>query len=164
MNNINTKGHSTKLLQNSFAKNCQFSCGLRNRICSLLTVSIPFDRVKFRMTTFAQESTRLSCWLQVVKFLPPANEICGKVMFLHVSVILSRRGVRAMHAPLLCTPPSTHAPHHACPSATHAPCQTCPPPRMPPPTIWSMSGRYASYWNAPLLTYILLRSLIVEIQ
>ena len=78
-------------------------------------------------------------------FLPPANEVCGEVMFLHASAILFTWGwgVRA-----------THAPRHACPPAMHPPRHTCPLPHMPPPChapppmIRSMSARYASYWNA----------------
>ena len=65
-----------------------------------------------------------------------------------------------MHAPLPCPPPHTHP-------ATHTPCHVCPPamhfplPCMPPAThapryyeMRSMSGRYASYWNAFLLHFI----------
>ena len=49
-----------------------------------------------------------------------------------------------MHSPLPLMPPC-----HACPPlATHAPCHTCPPCHAHPPMIWSMSVRYASYWNA----------------
>ena len=43
-------------------------------------------------------------------------------------------------------PPATHAP-----LAMHAPV-----PRSPPPTIWSMSGRYASFWNVSLFFIIFL--------
>ena len=73
---------------------------------------------------------------------------CGKVMFLHLSVILSTGG-----ACVACTPPATHAPlamwtpYHTCPprhahplathapnpSATHAPLPCTPPPCMPSP-------------------------------
>ena len=53
-----------------------------------------------------------------------------KVMFLHASVIL----FTGPACPLSCMLPC-----HAHPSAMHAP---------HPTTIWSMSGRYASYWNA----------------
>ena len=60
-------------------------------------------------------------------------EVCGKVMFLHASVILFLGGMQAMHAP-----PAMHATCH-----THT------------PTTWSMSGQYASYWNASLLSLLL---------
>ena len=75
------------------------------------------------------------------------NEVVAKVMFLHLSVILFTGGVclsacwdttsRIRYPPGAATPPP--------------PKQT--PPRSRPPTeadsgIWSMSGRYASYWNA----------------
>ena len=90
--------------------------------------------------------------IYVFYLLPPA-----KVMFLHASVIVSMGGMHAMHAcPLPCMPPAMHAP-----PTTHAP----PPPCIPPtihgpchthtPMIWSMSGQYASYWNASLLSLLL---------
>ena len=45
---------------------------------------------------------------------------CGKVMFLHLSVILSTRGdMHDMHAPWACMPPSTQTP------------QACMPPSLP---------------------------------
>ena len=60
------------------------------------------------------------------QWLPPANEVHGKVMFLHVSVILFT-GERAC---MPCTPLPCMLP-----SAIHAPlCHTCPLPCMPPPT------------------------------
>ena len=59
---------------------------------------------------------------------------CGKVMFLHLSVILSTRGdMHDMHAPWACMPPQhtntpgmhasqhAHFPGHACPLGMHAP-------------------------------------------
>ena len=63
------------------------------------------------------------------------QQSCGKVMFLHLSVILSTGGAcmpphracpPAMHASLPCTPPATHAPCHAHPLAMHPPCNACP--------------------------------------
>ena len=74
--------------------------------------------------------------------LPPASEVCGKVMFLHASVILSMGGedMRAMHALPAMHAPTTHAPHHThtplpcTPPAMHAPCHTCPLTRIPPAT------------------------------
>ena len=79
-------------------------------------------------------------------YLPPANKVCGKVMFLHVSVILFTRGdVHGMYAPLpraplphmhpvMHAPPAIHDPCYTCPPSpvTHAPCHTCPPPCTPP--------------------------------
>ena len=83
--------------------------------------------------------------------LPPANEVCGKVMFLHASVILStgEGGVRAMHAPYHTRTPLCHA----C-----LPCHARPLPCMPLPhgyyEMRSMSGQYTSYWNAFLFMYL----------
>ena len=71
-------------------------------------------------------------------FLQPANEVCEGYVF--TGVCLSTGGVHAMHAP-----PSMHAPEHAC-TPGHA--------RAPSGgyyEMWSMNGRYASYWNAFLL-------------
>ena len=70
------------------------------------------------------------CYLNILfHLLPPANEVCGKVMFLQVSVILSTWGACvAGEACVLRTPPTMHTP------TMHAPlCHTCPPlPHMPP--------------------------------
>ena len=49
--------------------------------------------------------------------LPPANEVCGKVMFLHMSVILSIGGMCGMLVPLPHMPPLPHMT-----PATHNPC------------------------------------------
>ena len=65
----------------------------------------------------------------VLSYLPPAYEVCGKVMFLHASVILSTWGACmprtppcAMHAPLPpACPPPPHMPPTCTPPATHAP-------------------------------------------
>ena len=103
---------------------------------------------------------------------PYGNLFCEGYVF--TGVCLSRGGCRP------CTPPATHTPAtHVCPYTTHSPCHACPMPRTPchacplpctspamhapstqpaPSThspryyeMWSMSGRYASYWNAFLL-------------
>ena len=96
-------------------------------------------------------------------YLPPANEVWGKVVFLHLFVILFTEGGSAsVHAgipPRDQAPPGTDTPSGA---ATLTQEQT-PPTRHPPPEqthtprskacweIRSTSGRYASYWNAILL-------------
>ena len=115
--------------------------------------------------------------LQFVEcFLPPANEVWGKVIFLHLSVILFTGGLPqcmlGYHQP-------PHPQDHALPRTRHPPgpgtpwtmqplgtrqplLGPCTPSRtMHPPgpctpqsracwEIWSTSGRYASYWNAIL--------------
>ena len=74
------------------------------------------------------------------------NEVAAKVMFLLVSVILFTEGLPqcmlGYHQPPL---PGKEAPL---------------PPRKeaPPPGIRSMSGRYASYWNAFLCLVMLILS------
>ena len=79
---------------------------------------------------------------------------CGKVMFLHLSVILSTGGVSAsVHAgihPHGQTPPS-HPPGQTTPG--RHPLGRHPLGRytLPPPADGYCSGRYTSYWNAFLL-------------
>ena len=92
---------------------------------------------------------------QSMSYLPPANEVWGRVIFLHLSVILFK-GVclsacwdttpRAMHTPGPCNTPSwTHA---TPPSRTHAPPRpmhspglcTTPQDHAPPPPVQSMLG------------------------
>ena len=88
-------------------------------------------------------------YIMLRHLLPPANVVCAKVMFLHLSVILLTGGGvcvtwPTMHAPPKqpCTPPGSHARppwqprtppgSHACPpAATHAPQQPRTPPRQP---------------------------------
>ena len=56
------------------------------------------------------------------KLIPPANEVCSKVMFLHASVILSTGWACVPHM----------SPCHTCPLAIHAPLPHTPLPRTPP--------------------------------
>ena len=66
--------------------------------------------------------------------LPPANEVWGKVIFLHLFVILFTGGVCLSACWDTTTPRTMHPPQHrACWG------------------IWATSGWYASYWNAYLL-------------
>ena len=94
-----------------------------------------------------------SCCLVFFKndhpFLPPANEVWGKVIFLHQSVILSTGGV-----PGQVHPTGTYTPWASTPQG-----QVPPPGRYTPragtlPIQWFMHGQYASYWNAFLLLLI----------
>ena len=102
--------------------------------------------------------TTLWYFAQVAKCLTEIKVFCyrpqwswAKVMFLQASVILSTGGggSASVHAgiPTLLdqTPPSPPLIRH------HPPDQT--PPREADASIRSMSGRYASYWNAFLLEY-----------
>ena len=80
---------------------------------------------------------KLTCEINLVfvRYLPPANEVWGKVMFLHMSVILFTGGWVSAHCMLRHTPPWADT---------------------PPPGyygIQSTSGWYASYWNAYLLIF-----------
>ena len=75
--------------------------------------------------------------------LPPANEVWGKVIFLHLSVILFTGGGLPGKVPTRAgTPPGRYTPRQVplrqVPPAMHA-------------GLRSTSGRYASYWNAFLL-------------
>ena len=66
-------------------------------------------------------------------------QVCGKVMFLHESVILSRGG-RTCHTHLLqYMPPAMHTPCHTHTPVIHPPCHACPPATHAPIAIWSMS-------------------------
>ena len=122
-------------------------------------------------------------WFFVFILLPPTNEVWGKVIFLHLSVILFT-GVwsASVHAgisppppprtrhPLEQTPPWDQAPPEQTPQTGQTPPgtrhpsleQTPPPPQSRPPRssacweIRSTSGRYASYWNAILLLILFL--------
>ena len=76
------------------------------------------------------------------------NEVVAKVMFLLVSVILLTEGV-CLSACWDTTPPGSRTPKKEAP-----PRRQTPPKRRYPPGIRSMSGRYASYWNAYLLAII----------
>ena len=95
--------------------------------------------------------------------LPPTNEVWGKVIFLHLSVILFTRGSTREGTALdrytllwVGTPLGRYTAYQVHPLAGTPPRQV-PPGRYPPgqvhplPTvhagIWSTSGQYASYWN-----------------
>ena len=90
----------------------------------------------------------------VLSFLPPANEVWGKVMFLHLCVILFKGGFASGKRGL--RPGSGVCIHRK--GGLH--------PGLPNGyyEIQSTSGRYASYWNASLLyVHHLLFSLTVPI-
>ena len=74
--------------------------------------------------------------------LPPANEVWGKVIFLHLSVFLFTGGVPGqVHPPGQVYPPDRYLPWTGTPPGRSPPAGT-------PPCRWSMRWRYASYWNA----------------
>ena len=93
------------------------------------------------------------------------NEVVAKVIFLHLSVILSRGGLPqcmlGYHPLGPGTPQSRHPPGTRHPPWEQTPPEQTPPEQTPPGTrhtpreadsgIRSMSGRYASCWNAFLL-------------
>ena len=114
-------------------------------------------------------------------FITTCKWSCGKVMLLHMSVILFTGCVCAMHVPchtcaLSCTPPAMHAPCHACPHHAPLPCMV---PTMHAPTLNTSlphthpamhapamhapchahpllkCGWHASYWNAVLVVSII---------
>ena len=77
------------------------------------------------------------------------NEVVAKVIFLHLSVILFTGGVcQGEPPPCQGEPPPTR-------QTTHPPRTRQIPPREEDCSIRSMSGLYASYWNAFLLRMIL---------
>ena len=80
---------------------------------------------------------------------------CGRIMFLHLSVILFTRGSQT--PPPGQTPPGKTPPRQTPPPGRHPPGQTPPqadtsprqtPPGQTPPGDDHCSGRYTSYWNA----------------
>ena len=104
-------------------------------------------------------------------FLPPAKEVWGKVIFLHLSVILFTGGSASVYggipiSPREQTPPraDTLRSRHSLelgadtPWSRHPPRAGTPRSQEQTPTplcsacwkIRSTSGRYASYWNANL--------------
>ena len=108
-----------------------------------------------------------------LSFIPPANKLWGKVIFVHLFVILFTGG--SMWAG---TPPSTrytNPPGQGTPLSTRYTPQTRYPPRPGTPTrdqvhpparacweIRSMRGQYASYWNAILFTELNYENFIVS--
>ena len=97
------------------------------------------------------------CWNALL--LPPANEVWGKVIFLHLSVILFTGGVLPQCMLVYPTPSSRPPPHpwsrHPLRSRHIPRADTLPRAGIPLCSacweIQSTSGRYASYWNAILL-------------
>ena len=82
-----------------------------------------------------------------VIFLPPANKVWGKVMFLHLCVILFTEGVciqGGLYLVGVCIQGGLHRGDGQTP---------LPPPPIGCYGIQSTSGRYASYWNAFLSNY-----------
>ena len=80
-----------------------------------------------------------------VIFITGRNEVVAKVMFLHLFVILFTGGGCLPRCMLgYHTPPGADTP------------QSRPPGADTPPRIRSMSGRYASYWNAFLFNNVTL--------
>ena len=69
---------------------------------------------------------KFKCYSDLHIYRPQRS--CGKVMLLHLSVILFTGGCACHAHPNHACPPATHASCHACPPATHAPHHICPPP------------------------------------
>ena len=112
-------------------------------------------------------------WRMVI--ITSRNEVVAKVIFLHLFVILFTGGSASVYAGIP-TPPGAAPPGADTPRSRHLPGPDTPPPsshpleQTPPrpdatppgpdtlpgadpprsrhPGVWSMSGRYASYWNA----------------
>ena len=104
----------------------------------------PIDRIICLFVEYQSEP--IESW-----FLPPANEVWGKVIFLYLSVILFTGGggtwIGTSHGqvpPRAGTPPAGH-PHQVHPRQVHPPSVHA--------GIRSTSGRYASYWNAFLSVF-----------
>ena len=76
------------------------------------------------------------------------NEVVAKVMFLLVSVILLKGGSASVHTRINPPPRADHPPRKQTPPGADTPGSRPPPPGEADSGIRSMSGRYASYWNA----------------
>ena len=90
-----------------------------------------YEEHKYQGTCYSEEIKKLFARLKLF-YLPPANEVWSKVMFLHLCAILFREGV--------CLQGGLH------PGGVG---------QIPPIRyyrIWSTSGWYASYWNAFLFS------------
>ena len=84
------------------------------------------------------------------KYLPSTSEVWGKVMFLHLCVILFTGGKGVCP-----TPPPIGRPEGGWPDPPDADPPGCRPPGCRPTPDTSTSGQYASYWNAFFLRYTL---------
>ena len=81
------------------------------------------------------------------KYLPPANEVWGRVIFLHLCVILFLSGRGVCPTPWKPTPlPWMQAPYGCRNTLDADPVLDA----ETPSTVQSASGRYASYWYAYL--------------
>ena len=91
-------------------------------------------------------------------YLPPANEVCEGYVFTCVCQSFCSQGGGVCLSACLDTPPGTDPPRHppgtppAHPALTHP--SGKPPRRRACWEIWSMRGRYASYWNAILFMFV----------
>ena len=112
-------------------------------------LDINFYYICYLATTqlFPRNQIQLSDVPSFQSVITARNEVCGKVMFLHLSVSHSVTRGHACHPP-----PATHAPLPCMPPFHTQPPTMYPPPHMPPchacPPSPPLSGRYASYWNA----------------
>ena len=90
-------------------------------------------------------STNYETKKNVCELLPPANEVWGNVMFLHVSVILLTGGVPWQYSPpragtpLAGTPPGRYTPWQVHPQQVHIPGQVHPQQVHPPGQVPSPS-------------------------
>ena len=97
-------------------------------------------------------------WQQIREFLPPTNKVWGKVIFLHLSVILFTGGGSVMMPipvidsttpfPQTAPPPRPHpGQHHPSPSWTTLPSWTAPPRQHHP--LDNTTPRHHHPWTAP---------------
>ena len=120
--------HFAVLFRFQFLRICQLSMRSQS---ARFTVSVRFQKIYINAPVMNPGFPRGN--IHLPNYRP--HRSCGKVMFLHLSVILSTGGVY----------PSMHL-------GRHPPADT-PPGRHPPPADGYCSRRYASYWNAFLFSY-----------
>ena len=114
-------------------------------------IVVAFDRRRYVVST---HTSHMSVLLQLIAYrnlvFTGRNEVVAKVMFLQVSVILSTGGGLRRTPPDQGEPPQDQG--EPPPEEADPPGPRRTPPREEDCSIRSMSGRYASYWNAFLFT------------
>ena len=100
------------------------------------------------MATAADGTHPTGMYSCFIGFLPPANAVWGKVIFLHLSVILFTGGSTCAGTPLAGTPQAGTPPRRYTPRAGTSPLGRYPPRTSACWEIRATSVRYASYWNA----------------
>ena len=114
-----------------------FHCLVQSEVKQIILVKSSLSEVRFKLHEVALREVMSQCNYSPLNYRPQRS--CGKVVFLHLSVILFTGSCPA-DAPKQ-TPLGRHPAW-----ADNSPRQTLP--RQTPPRDSHYRGRYASYWNA----------------